>query len=73
MCYSNFTENVSFTELTGVSRTQQNVEDNWIVYFVCFVFCGFFWGLIFLLSFGFVLLKLATVKRGSVQNFIAWK
>lgn len=70
MCYSNFTENVSFTELTGVSRTQQNVEDNWIVFFVLFLFFG---GLIFLPSFGFVLLKLATVKRGSVQNFIAWK
>lgn len=50
-----FTENVSFTELTGVSRTQQNVEDNWIVYFFLFFTCS---------SFGFVLLKLATVKRG---------
>lgn len=36
-----FTENVSFTELTGVSRTQQNVEDNWIVFLILFFF--FLW------------------------------
>lgn len=40
-----FAENVSFTELTGVSRTQQNVEDNWIVDLkkIFFLFFFFVW------------------------------